>query len=102
MGLTAIVSSAASSASSAASSASASSASASSASTSVASLVSPVGMGVGGVFLAAALILLLAYFDVFTATDDPNDAVRTTLVASIVPLSIAFAGVVVFQTLAFL
>lgn len=97
MGLTAIVSSAASAASS-----SASSASSASASTSVASLVSPVGMGVGGVFVAASLILLLAYFDVFAATDDPDDAVRTTLVASIVPLAIAFAGVVVFQALAFL
>jgi hypothetical protein len=89
MGLTAIVSSAAS----------ASSASASSASATVASLTSPVGLGVCGVFVAAAPILLLSHYDVLDAADE---SIRMTLVASIVPLAIAFAGVVLFQTFAFL
>lgn len=88
MGLTAIVSSSAS-------------ASSSSASVSVASLTSPVGLGVGGIFVAAALILLLSYFDMLEAADDANESIRMTLVASIVPLTIAFAGVVTFQTFAF-
>lgn len=100
MGLTAIVSSAASSASSASSAASSAS-SAASASTSVASLVSPVGMGVGSVVVAAALILLLGYYDVLDASGDADDGMRMTLVASIVPLAMAFAGVVLFQALAF-
>lgn len=104
MGLTAIVSSAASATSSAASSAagSASSVSTSSASasaTSIASLLSPVGMGIGGVFVAAALIVLLAYFDILDAADG-NETVRRTLVASIIPLALAFTGVVAFQSAA--
>lgn len=98
MGLTAIVSSTAS----AASASSASSASASAASTSVASLLSPVGFGIGGVVVAAALIFLLGYFDVLDATDDANQGVRTMLVASIIPLGLAFGGVVLFQTLSML
>lgn len=103
MGLTAIISSAASSASSAsstASSTSSASSAASSASTSVASLISPVGMGVGSVVVAAALILLLGYFDVLNASGDTDDGMRITLVASIIPLATAFAGVVLFQALA--
>ena len=71
MGLTAIVSSAASAAGSASSAASSS--------TSVASLTSPVGLGIGGVFVAAALIILLAYFDVLDATEgaEPSAEQRT-------------------------
>lgn len=99
MGLTAIVSSAASAASSASSS---SASSAASASTSVASLTSPVGLGIGGVFVAAALIVLLAYFDVVDATEEADTSVRTTVVAAFVPLVIAFVGVVAFHTLAIL
>lgn len=93
MGLTAIVSSTASSTSSA---------SATSASMSVASLTLPVGLGIGGVFVTAAVILLLAYFDVLNATEDADESIRMTLVASIVPLAIVFVGVVVFRTMAYL
>lgn len=93
MGLTAIVSSAASSTSSA---------SATSASMSVASLTLPVGLGIGGVFVTAAVILLLAYFDVLNATEDADESIRMTLVASIVPLAIVFVSVVVFRTMAYL
>lgn len=100
MGLTAIVSSAASSASS--TSGAASSASAASASTSVASFTLPVGLGIGGVFVTVAVILLLAYFDVLNAMDDADESIRTTLVASIVPLAIVFLGVVAFRTSAYL
>lgn len=89
VGLTAIVSSAGSSASS----------SASSASSSALSLLSPVGLGVGGVFVAAALILLLAYFDILTATDDADASLRRTLIATIIPLAAAFAAVIAFHTL---
>lgn len=83
MGLTAIVSSSASSASS----------------TSVTSLVSPVGVGVGGVFVAVALILLLAYLDLLKTSELDTPELRRTLVLSISPLLIAFAGVVVFKAL---
>lgn len=99
MGLTAIVSSAASSTSSASSAAS--STTAASASTSVVSLTVPVGLGIGGVFVTAAVILLLAYFDVFTATEDADESIRSTLIASVVPLALVFVGVVVFRTIAY-
>lgn len=86
MGLSAIVSSSASSASSA----------------SVTSLLSPVGIGVGGVFVAIALVLLLAYYDVLGASEADNAThaeLRRTLVVTIIPLLFAFGGVVLFKTL---
>lgn len=66
------------------------------------SLLSPVGLGVGGVFVAAALIYLLAYLDLLNASEAEHRALRRMLVATIIPLSVAFAGVVVFRTLALL
>ena len=83
MGLTAIVSSSASSASSA----------------SVTSLMSPVGVGVGGLFVAVALILLLAYLDLLKASKWDTPELRRTLMVTVIPLIIAFAGVVVFKAL---
>lgn len=83
MGLTAIVSS---------SSASAGSASAT-------SLMSAVGLGVGGVFVAAALIVLLAYLDLADASERLNEHARTMLVATILPLGLTFSAIVLFQSL---
>lgn len=85
MGLTAITSSATSAAAGAASAAT--------------SLLSPVGAGVGGVFVAAALIVLLAYLDLFDASEYESRQVRNTVLATIVPLALTFAGIVVFQSL---
>jgi hypothetical protein len=94
MGLTAIVSSAANAVSSSASSASASSASAS-----AISLTSPVGAGIGGVFVAAALVFLLAYLDVLNASEVANAEVRRTVLATAIPLALVFVGIVAFQSL---
>lgn len=82
MGLTAIVSS-----------------SASAGSASATSLMSAVGLGAGGIFVAAALIFLLAYLDLFDASEKQNERVRTMLVATILPLGVTFGGIVVFQSL---
>lgn len=87
MGLTAIISS------------SASSSSATSLSSAATSLTSPVGMGVGGVFVAALLVGLLAYLDVFDASAVANSRVRTMLVAIIAPLAMTFGAIVVFKSL---
>ena len=87
MGLTAIVSSSASSASSASSLSSAT------------SLTYVVGVGAGGIFVAAALVLLLAYLDLFDASQFSSVRVRKTVVATILPLGIAFAGIVVFHSM---
>lgn len=92
MGLTAIVSSSASSASSSSAAASAS----------VTSMLSPVGAGVGGIFVAATLIWLLAYLDLLDASDLQSDRLRQTLAATIVPLFVVFVGIVAFQTMTIL
>jgi hypothetical protein len=90
MGATAVVSSSASSASSSAAGVSAT----------VTSLLSPVGMGVGGVAVALALIYLLARLDVLSAKENVDDRVRTMLVATVVPLALTFAGIVAFNVAA--
>jgi hypothetical protein len=69
--------------------------------TSVASLLTPVGLGVGGAFVAAALLVLLAYFDVFSATEEADETVRLTLIATIIPLTVTFIGILTFRSLAF-
>lgn len=84
MGLTAIVSSSASS---------------TSASTSATSLLSPVGAGVGGIFVFAALILALAYFDVFDAADRLPDQARQTVLPVITALSFVATAIVTFHSL---
>ncbi len=70
-----------------------------SASASAISLLSPIGLGVGGIFVAATLIFLLAYFDLFDTADITNPQLRTTLLVTIVPLLLTFAGIVLFQSL---
>lgn len=87
MGLTAIISSSASSSSASAGSAAAT------------SLVSSVGLGVGGIFVAVALVLLLAYLDVFNAADWGDERVSKMLVATILPLGVTFGSIVLYQSL---
>lgn len=82
MGLTSIVSS-----------------SSASASSSVVSLVTSVGVGVGGIFVAVALIVLLAYFDLIDAHPDAHPRLKRTLLTVIVPLLFTFGGVVLFRSL---
>jgi len=85
MGLTASVSSSAAASSSAAT-----------------SLLSPVGAGVGGIFVAAALILLLAYFDLLGAADGDYARVRTMVIGAIAPLLVTFGAIVLFQSMSVL
>lgn len=91
MGATAVVSSSASSASSSAAGVSAT----------VTSLLSPVGMGIGGIAIALALVYVLAHIDVLSAREETNERVRRTLVAAAIPLGITFAGIVAFQAATF-
>lgn len=85
MGLTAIVSSSASS-------------SAAGVSSTVTSLLSPIGVGVGGIFVAVTLVALLAYLDLLDTTG--NEETRNMVVATVIPLLFAFGGVVLFKSLA--
>lgn len=91
MGLTAIVSAGAAGASSAG-------AAGTSAAT---SLMSPVGLSVGGVFVAAALVLSLAYYDMLGTIDidAESGSVRSNVLAVITPLAATFTAVLLFQTL---
>lgn len=68
-------------------------------SASATSLLAPVGLGVGGIFVAAALIYLLTYFELVSVADRNVTEVRQTLIVTIVPLIAVFGGIIVFHTL---
>lgn len=71
----------------------------SSAASAAISLLSPVGLGVGGVFIAAALVLLLSSYDLLDAAESDHAGVRTTMLATIVPLVVTFGAIVLFKSL---
>lgn len=73
----------------------------SSAQESAISLFASVGPGVGGVFVVAALLVVLAFYDVLDATGAGDDTLRTMLVAAIVPLTVTFVGTVLVKVLAY-
>jgi len=56
-------------------------------------------VGVGGIFVAVALVALLAYLDLFDASEQEQSSVRSMLVATIIPLLLTFSGIVLFQSL---
>lgn len=87
MGVTAVVSSAGSTSSAGVS-------------VSAISLLSPIGPGIGGVFVAGMLLYLLVYLDLVGVAPIESVDVRSTLLAIIVPLLIVFCGIVAFRTLA--
>lgn len=66
---------------------------------SVTSLLTPVGISVGGIFVAGALILLLAYFDLLGASERNIHEVQMLLLAAIGPLLITFGAIVVFESI---
>lgn len=59
----------------------------------------PLGEHGGGLFAAVALIFLLAYLDLYIASDDENLLLRRLLQAAIIPLLATFAGIVLFESL---
>lgn len=63
------------------------------------SLYAQVGLGLGGIILLALLVYLLAYLQVVTASERELRHLRTLLVAVIVPLQIAFFGVLAYEIL---
>jgi hypothetical protein len=73
--------------------------SSSSAGVSATSMLTPVGLGAGGVFVAGALILLLAYLDILETSERDVGDVRMLLLAGVGPLSITFAAIVFFESI---
>ena len=63
------------------------------------SLLTPVGLGVGGIFVAGTLVLLLAYLDILDTSERDDRDVRIILLAGASPLSITFAAIVVFESI---
>jgi hypothetical protein len=61
-----------------------------------------VGLGVGGVFVAVALVYAFAYLDLLAAApieEHTASRLRATLLAVAVPLVVAFGGIVLFRSL---
>lgn len=59
----------------------------------------PLGGHGGGLLTAVALIFLLAYLDLYIASEDENLLLRRLLEAAILPLLLTFAGIVLFESL---
>lgn len=56
-----------------------------------------VGTSVGSVIATLALIYVLAYLDLFEAADHDVEGVRETLIAAIIPLTLVFVTIVLFN-----
>lgn len=65
-------------------------------------LNSSIGLGIGGVFVAIALISLLVYFDILNSSENQRTHIRRTVFAFVVPLGFTFTGIVLFKTIALL
>lgn len=63
------------------------------------SMVVPIGMGIGSLFASVALAFLLGYLDLFDAASREDRSQKMTLVATILPLTVTFAAVVLYQAL---
>ena len=59
----------------------------------------PLGDHGGGLLTAVSLIFLLAYLDLYVASEDENLLLRRLLQAAILPLLLTFAGIVLFESL---
>lgn len=66
------------------------------------SLFATVGVGVGGIFVTALLVYLLAYLNVLNASERNRERLQSLLVAAILPLTFVFFAFVLYQSLAVL
>lgn len=64
-------------------------------------IVPPLEAGLGGLVAAVALIYLLGYIDIVSATDAPA-SLRRTLIAVALPLFLVFVSVVLVRSLSIL
>lgn len=64
------------------------------------SLLTTPGVRIGGIFITAALVYLLAYLNVLEASEHNRRRLRTLLVIAIFPLATVFIAIVTIETLA--
>lgn len=65
-------------------------------------LYTSIGLGVGGIFVAVALVYLLAYLDLLDALRTDDEAIgdlKMALVAAAIPLFVTFGGIVLYRSL---
>jgi hypothetical protein len=62
-------------------------------------LLSNLGVGVAGIFVTGILIYLLAYLNVVENSERDRPSLHLLLVAANVPLSFAFAGILIYESL---
>lgn len=61
-------------------------------------LYSQIGVGIGGIFVAALLVYLLGYTQVLEASERDDRRLRLLLVSAILPLQFAFVGLIAFES----
>jgi len=65
-------------------------------------LLTATGLGAGGIFVAAALLFLLAYLNVLDASERNVARLRALTLAAVIPLFATFMAVVAFEAIAIL
>lgn len=63
------------------------------------SLLSGLGVGAAGIFVTVALVYLLAYLNIVEASERNRKHLRSLLVVVSVPLTFAFAGMILYESL---
>lgn len=59
--------------------------------------VSPVGLGVGGLFVAATLVAAVVYLDAIDARNARKETLRRVALTVVGPLLLTFGSVVAYQ-----
>lgn len=62
-------------------------------------MLSTVGVGIGGMFVAVALLVLLGHMEATDALGADQGWFPRVVAAFVLPLGVTFAGVVLFQVL---
>lgn len=61
-----------------------------------------LGLGIGGLFVAVALVAVIVYLDLLDASSVEDDDLRRLLVATVIPLLVTFVFIVLYQSAAIL
>jgi hypothetical protein len=62
-------------------------------------LLTPTGMGIGGLIIAIALVFLLGYLNVISARENVDARLRHVVISVAIPLLATFGGIVVYESI---